>query len=340
MISHTIAVLRFSAAGDIVLTSAFLRALRHRFPNARIVFFTRREFAELVEHSPNVDDVAAVDRKWSAAELRACAAEWVKKVGGRFDLVYDLHNSLRSRAVRRVLGGKLRVVRKPSFRKRWMVLTKRRPSHPLLPIPELYLAVGAGDRLVDDGRGLELFTGAATQPVAQLENQLSIALCPGAQHATKRWPAERFAALGVALWQRHGARIIILGGPDDRDAGEMIERAVGEAGGETINLAGETSFLEAGLAIDACDVVVAGDSVIGHIAAARGKRVVSIFGSTVPEFGFGPWRTESTIVERKELKCRPCTTKGRERCPLGHFRCMLDIEVEHLLSAVGGMLKK
>lgn len=329
-----VAVLRFSAAGDIILASAFVRALRQRFPEARIVFFTRREFVGLVEHSPWISAVAPVERRWSAGELRAFARAQREEVGGRFDLVYDLHNSLRSRALRRVLGGRLRVVGKPSLRKRWMVLSKQRPSPSLLPVPELYLAAGARDGLRDDGAGLELFTGTARPPVVRLGTRPSVALCPGAQHFTKRWPPERFASLAVALWQRHNVRVVVLGGPDDRGAAAMIDEAVGGVGGEVVNLAGRTSFPETALAIDACDVVVAGDSVLGHIAAARGRPVVSIFGSTVPEFGFAPWRVQSTIVEVHSLPCRPCTTKGRERCPLGHFRCMLDIDVENVLGTV------
>jgi heptosyltransferase-2 len=69
-----------------------------------------------------------------------------------------------------------------------------------------------------------------------------------------------------------------------------------------------------------------------HMAAASGLRVVALFGSTSPVLGFAP-AGEGHAVLGRELACRPCTVHGRERCPLGHFRCMRDIGTEEVWHA-------
>jgi heptosyltransferase II len=83
----------------------------------------------------------------------------------------------------------------------------------------------------------------------------------------------------------------------------------------------------------AADVVISNDSGLMHLAAGVGAPVVAAFGPTVEEFGFYPFRARSEVVSR-DLPCRPCSAMGTERCPLGHFRCMLDIQATDVVQAV------
>jgi heptosyltransferase II len=159
-----------------------------------------------------------------------------------------------------------------------------------------------------------------------------VAIAPGARHTTKRWPAERFSALGRMLVAEKNARIVILGGEAERELATEVSRAID--GGDVVNLAGRVSLLESAAAIDCCSVVVSNDSAITHLAAARGRPTVSIFGSTVQEFGFAPYRVPSVVVENEGLYCRPCTSIGRAECPEGHFRCMLEISPAMVLEAI------
>jgi heptosyltransferase-2 len=72
-----------------------------------------------------------------------------------------------------------------------------------------------------------------------------------------------------------------------------------------------------------------------HLAAARGCRVTALFGSTAPELGFAPAGAGHAVLCRHE-PCQPCTLHGREACPLGHFRCMLEIAPEEVARRVVG----
>jgi ADP-heptose:LPS heptosyltransferase len=80
-------------------------------------------------------------------------------------------------------------------------------------------------------------------------------------------------------------------------------------------------------------VAVTHDSGLMHLAAARGTRVVALFGSTSPVLGFAPVG-EGHAVLCRNLPCQPCTVHGRERCPRGHFRCMTTIEADEVFDLV------
>ncbi|MBC8145023.1 MAG: glycosyltransferase family 9 protein, partial [bacterium] len=182
----------------------------------------------------------------------------------------------------------------------------------------------------DDGDGLELHLGNTLSPITATPKRRTIGLAPGARHFTKRWPADRYRELAQRLSNDDGARIVLFGGADDRSACASIAEGLQDV----VNLAGRTTLLESAAACDSCDVVVTNDSVMSHIASARRRPVIAIFGSTVQQFGFAPFRTPSTVVESVGLYCRPCTSIGRSECPEKHFRCMLDIAPEAVLSAL------
>jgi heptosyltransferase-2 len=76
-----------------------------------------------------------------------------------------------------------------------------------------------------------------------------------------------------------------------------------------------------------------------HIAAARKRKIVAVFGPTVREFGFFPYSTTSTVVEDNSLSCRPCTHIGLPECPKGHFKCMNSIQAAQVIEAARLLLK-
>jgi len=331
-----ILVIRFSSAGDILLTSLFMRALRKRYPEATIHYITKRTFAPLLNHSPYLDRVITIEQEWGIRDLARLKSELIRENRGDYDIVFDLHNSLRSRYFRLTLGKETEVLRKPTLRKWLLVNRKKNLLTPVVPIPERYLAVGASHGLENDELGLDLFIGDAFAPIAPIEGRPTIALAPGARHATKQWLPEYFIELGSRLAAELNARIVLLGSDAERDTCGEIARGIR---GETANLAGRTTIPEAAATIDACDVVVTNDSALAHVAAARKRPVVAIFGSTVREFGFAPYGTRSIVVEVEDLYCRPCTTIGRESCPESHFRCMREIVPDRVFEAITTLLR-
>ena len=142
------------------------------------------------------------------------------------------------------------------------------------------------------------------------------ALCPGAEFGpAKRWPSAHFVTLarrfldsGYAVW--------LIGSPNDRPAADPIAAAVPEVR----NACGRTDL---GTAIDLlaqASVVVSNDSGLMHAAAAVGRPLVALFGSSSPEYT--PPLSAQATVARIEIACSPCFQR---ECPLGHFKCMREL---------------
>jgi ADP-heptose:LPS heptosyltransferase len=94
--------------------------------------------------------------------------------------------------------------------------------------------------------------------------------------------------------------------------------------------------------LKAAKVVLTHDTGLMHIASSFKKPIVSVWGNTVPAFGMYPYlpgnENLSKIMEVKDLKCRPCTKIGFDKCPKGHFQCMRGIEEERIVEAIKSFL--
>jgi heptosyltransferase-2 len=116
----------------------------------------------------------------------------------------------------------------------------------------------------------------------------------------------------------------LLGGKEDERAGEEIRMTDPI---KVYNGCGKFSIQQSASVIRLSKAVITHDTGMMHIAAALGKRIVSVWGNTVPAFGMAPYyglqrESLSQIAEVKNLWCRPCSKLGFAKCPLGHFRCM------------------
>lgn len=318
-----ILVIRFSSAGDIVCTTLAMRRLRERFPDAIVEFLTTRGFAGLLSTNVDIDRLHTLeDHATLRQTIKLSRSLWTDP----YDVVVDLHNSLRSRVARRVLRAKRRLV----IRKRMLRRLRRLESHSESPVPLRYLQVLAP-------LGVSQEDGPLCFPVDNLHPTMTgplgssyVTIAPGARHATKRWPAERFAEAACTIARSQGySGIAVIGGSDEQKTCEEAEIRVREFAPEISidNLCGRTTWPETARVIAGASILLTNDSVAGHLAAAVDTPVVSLFGSTVPEFGFAPHTDAGRVVEGPDLPCRPCTRIGRSTCPEGHFRCMLGIQV-------------
>ncbi len=157
------------------------------------------------------------------------------------------------------------------------------------------------------------------------------ALAPGAAHATKRWPIAHWSALAKRLGTA-GYRPVVVGGPEDRGLAQQLV-AEGGGGNPIASAAGEFSLQETGALLARARVVVSGDTGVMHMATGVGTPVVALFGPTVAQFGFFPYRAPAVVLERG-LECRPCSSTGTAACPLGHHRCLTDITPEEVAATV------
>jgi lipopolysaccharide heptosyltransferase II len=342
---HTLSktlIIRLSSIGDIILASPLIRLIQKENPQAQVDFLVKSEYADLVRYNPHLRHVIEFDSRGRVAELRALRRKIREE---RYDAVIDIQGNTRSCFLRSGVSSTVLKVNKRRLARFLLVNFKWNVYRSVPGVPIRYLETIRSLGIVDDRGGLEVFVPEETS--VRVWDRLSkagikgdghvVGLCPGAKHATKRWPRDRFEQLAVALVKEDDAKVLLFGGEDDRGLCALIEqRVIQETGKQSrvVKYAGDLSLLETASAMDACDTIVANDSGLLHLAAARKRRVVAIFGPTVKEFGFFPCATENRVVERPDLYCRPCTHIGGKLCPEGHFRCMKEITMEDVLNAV------
>ena len=156
-----------------------------------------------------------------------------------------------------------------------------------------------------------------------------VAFCPGAEYGpAKRWPARYFAELATKL-AAQGHAVWLFGSGSDREIGEEIVRL---SGGAATNLCGKTDLASAIDLLSLAEVVVSNDSGLMHVAAAVGRPVVALYGSSSPEHT--PPLARVFRIVRTGIECSPCYAR---ECPLGHFKCMIELTPERVLQEIGSV---
>ncbi|MSQ71821.1 MAG: lipopolysaccharide heptosyltransferase II [Betaproteobacteria bacterium] len=154
-----------------------------------------------------------------------------------------------------------------------------------------------------------------------------VVLCPGAEYGpAKRWPVMHFAQLARDL-AAAGHVVWLIGSAKDRPLGDDIVR---EAGAGILNLCGRTDLASSIDLLSLARVVVSNDSGLMHVAAALGRPVVALYGSSSPAHT-PPLSILARIVKIEGLPCSPCYAR---ECPLGHFKCMNDLTPRRVLDEV------
>jgi heptosyltransferase-2 len=339
-----ILVLRLSSLGDVVLTSPVYRLLRKKFPSAHIDVLVKKEFADVLRFNPNINNVIEFG---SPRILPIRIIRNALKLRN-YDVVFDLHNSLRSRLLRFGIAKQTLVIDKDVWKRWLLVQLKINLFEKKISIPEKYIRTLAPFGIENDDEGLEIFISdeirekvksiTLSEVETLSESKNLIALCPTAKHKTKMWLKENFIHLANELIEKHNATILLFAAPNEVEYCESIKSAIRNPQ-SVINFAGKISLLESAALMDLCDVVVTNDSANLHLASALKKNVVAMFGSTVEEFGFFPYRTNAKVLQVENLSCRPCSHIGLKECPKKHFRCIKEISVETVSKSVQEFLK-
>jgi len=324
-IPGTILVRATNWVGDAVMSLPALRALRQRFPKARISILAKPWVADLYRREPFCDELipytprSAVE-KWAAA--RALRPR-------QFDTAILLQNAFEAAAIAYLAGIPERIGYARDAR--GFLLT-----HPI-PVPkpgeiprherfyylELMRRAGIADAMPqNDAIRLE---GAPAARVAGLDRfrqlgmgEVVIGVSPGAAYGTaKRWLPERFADTAIRVANELNAAVAIFGSKDERELCQSVAASVSASIVNPVkNFAGETSLAEFIDLAAACRVYLTNDSGAMHIASALGVPTIAVFGATDHETT-GPTGALAKVV-REQVECSPCL---KRECPIDH-RCM------------------
>jgi ADP-heptose:LPS heptosyltransferase len=359
----SILVVRLDGIGDLILTSPFLRELRRLNPNAWITLLVDPRFVNLVELCPLVSEVLTFEprRRFGKLELHIRA---LRLAGGhlwqrRFDLAllprWDIDH-YHSAFVAYFSGALCRVgysenvtpLKKQYDRGLDILFTRtlddRTPKHDAERNLDLLRQVGG--TVMDDR--LELWLSDEDRDAARIAltsagvkgEDLLVGIAPGAGHPKRLWPLRRFVDLGRFLQQEWGARLLIIGGPEDRKRALQLQENLGTA---AVSFAGEMTLRQIGALLEHVPLVVANDSGPMHLAAAASAAVVEI--SCHPASGdplhvnspvrFHPWVEEYAVLQPPRAT-EPCTGS----CEWHEAHCILGVSVEAVRAAARTLLAR
>ncbi len=162
-----------------------------------------------------------------------------------------------------------------------------------------------------------------------------VLIAPGGGRATKMWPADRFSAVAGRLVEQ-GRRVRIVGSEAERD---LVGRIADGLAPDRCDVRIGTDLGDLPAMAAECPLALTNDSGMLHVAEASGVSVVALFGPTHPRLGFAPLRRDSRALHTGAT-CSPCDPHGPHECPRGDHRCLVDIDVDQVLEALGSAAAK
>ena len=309
-------VVLIAGIGDLVCASKSLRAIKKAFPDSDLHLLTSSDAAPIARNYPYIDHIWVFpirELRRSAAPLLDAARVLRDLRKYRYAMVMNLY-AVCSLCGALGMGLLLSLVRAHArighANKGFGLFVNKKVPHATVAGRHsvdamMSIALAAGAR--DDGRGIDVFWDKGCEGQWHdlfKEPRPVIAINPGGDRPNRRWREDRFAETADRLVDRCGGRILILGGPADRERAGRIRRAMKNA---ATDLSGRLSLDALAFIISKADLLVTNDSAAMHIAAALQTRQVAIFGPEDPKL-FHPYAQANTYrIIRKEIGCNPCS---------------------------------
>lgn len=334
---NKILIIAPSWVGDTVMAQPLFMRLKQRDPQPIVDVFAPAWVAPILRRMPEVDEV--ITNPFAHGELRLAVRWRLARAFARqgYGQVIVLPNSLKSALIPFFAG----IPRRTGFvgEMRYGLLNDARKldaaAYPLMVERFALLAQQPGEVLarpipnprltVDDDHRLAVLTKLGID-----DRKPAVALCPGAEYGpAKRWPETHFATLARTLAAR-GHAVWLIGSRKDRPIGEAVATL---SDGAARNLCGQTSLDEAVDLLASAAAVVTNDSGLMHVAAALGKPLVALYGSSNP--GFTPPLSPSAHIASLNLSCSPCFER---ECPLGHLDCLRKLAPDTVMELLSPLL--
>lgn len=318
-------LIRLGAIGDIVLATAAIEAIFQTEPDSQIDLVCKAMFAGLLKGHPKLANVYGFDEAGRHKGLRDLRLFIHGLSAQKYDVILDLQSNPRSRIITMCLNGSKKIHwPKDTWRRRMLVWGLGR-GKTYKTVIQRYLAAVEKAGIKQPEAKPKLYPVA--DPSIKLPQGGFIAIAPGAHWPTKRW--QGYSELITKLVNRESG-IVIVGDKNDRTIAEDVIKA---SGANATNLCGLLDLAQLTYVLSKAKLLVTNDTGAMHIAESAGTPVLAIFGPTVKQFGFAPWRAESRVIET-ELDCRPCALHGSKKCPRGHFNCMKLITADQVLTGL------
>lgn len=324
-----ILIIKLRYIGDVVLATPVLRALRDRFPDARLSMVVNPGTEDVIKWNPDLNEALVVVRQGLTAQLRFLGE--IRR--RRFDCVIDLTDGDRAAILAWMSGAPVRIGYNSEHRWRGLLYTSIVPikagtahmvEYHLAAVRALGFEPKASSPVLhvsaeDDRSADRLLAELGVSAGAKL-----VMIHPGARYWFKKWPVDRFATVADSL-AKAGHQVLLAG--DGRDQ-PMASAILAMTKSPPVSLVGRTTLLELAAVLKRCSLIIAHDSGPSHVAAAVGTPVLALYARGNPAV-WGP-RGRRVVVLHRGGDRKAC---NHPTCIKGEDSCMEQISVEEVLEA-------
>ncbi|MGA1710222.1 MAG: glycosyltransferase family 9 protein [bacterium] len=331
-----------------MLTTPIYRELRKVYPNSRLTLLTSEGFGRVLENNPHLDEIIYHHRKETRNDLENLIDQLRLQ---KFDLIYDIHNSLRSRWIgwqlkrhapkpehwlieKRTLARELQIrfgwgqfFNGKSQREQWLEPLRRHHTGALSTKTELFPSIADKNYV------------KAWLNQNDLQDKPFVCIGASASFPLKCWPLQNFKKLIENIIQS-GISVVLVGTNGEIETEELAEYFRGSQ--NVFCAAGMFTILQSAALLEMANAVVANDTSIIHLAEAMRTPSIALFGPTVKEFGYAPMLAQSRLMETDlALRCRPCSRTGKGTCKNREQQiCMYSISTQKVWDAAQLLLPK
>ena len=288
---QNILIINFGQIGDVILSLPAFRAVRERFPAARITAMIGKSGAEIVEVSGFADDTIIVDRVRLRDGKKANSVQEILRIvkdarRQKFDFVVDLHSLYETNLFGFVSGAKCRLYGNRESRSLdFLANFKPRPprENKRLHLTDYYLeilkplGIENAARFVEIKPRVEDLQKIETLFGEQLAKK-TLGLFPGAGNASRRWNLEKFAETARQFSADGAIQTIVFLGPEE----ENLRAAIEEKFPAATRIIDKLSLLEFVAALSKTDVLISNDTGAAHLGAIAGAAIVLVMDKRAP----------------------------------------------------------
>jgi len=312
-----ILIIQTGFLGDIILSTPVIRGVKDLYPDSEIYFLTTPAGRLLIENDPLVNEVIVYDKRGNERGLKGIF-KTAKRINNlKFDRVYSLHKSFRTSLMLFLTD----INHKTGFKKAKLSFiynvreTRNIEDHDAIRNLSILSSETDISLLKQDLRLFPPDEKEVNPELKSLKNSDYILLSPGSAWKTKMWHSKGYNET-AKYFENKGYFVVVTGSEQEREVCKKVCENT-----NAFNFCGKLNLLELKFAVFNARIIICNDSMALHVASALKTPCAAVFCSTIPEFGYGPWKNKSIVVE-KNLTCRPCGRHGHKKCPLNTEECM------------------
>ncbi len=326
---NKILVIQTAFIGDAILATGILEKLHQYYPTAQIDFLVRKGNESLFAQHPFIHQLLVWDKKKGKYKNLLNTLKIIRN--NKYDLTVNLQRFAASGFLTAFSKAKKTIgfSKNPLSFLFTQKVEHQYNHHEIVRNHYLISAItdseAAKPKLYPNATDYKKVDGYKSAPY--------ICIAPASVWFTKQFPKEKWVEFLNAI--PSPINVYLLGAPSDAQLCNEIINTVTNTNTSCTNLAGELSLLQTTALMRDAVMNYTNDSAPLHLASSINAPTRAMFCSTVSSFGFGPLSDNSAIIETDlQLDCRPCGLHGHKACPKGHFKCVLSIDVQKMVSAI------